>query len=579
MKDKRRLYALIALGVVVVAGGLYFLLRRPDLSGRIVLPYIAHQKPAIDPHLPGSTPLSDKLDEVQFDGLFNLSANPSGVVYADGLGELVGIDQDNVVTVRLRPNKRWSDSYQLTRKDDEITVNRAPDHFFSAGDLQFTISRIMTLGSLSPDYILLTQAMENPGFEGPDDRGEVRFHFRQTRIWTEADIKETLTFKILPANSPMNAANYMVGTAAYMPLPPKDGVSDYMKTPDGGASIPNIVLAPFIDNSTFTTELRNGNINVLLETPFGALSQTLSEKKAYFIKSNVSTTFFAVLFNTTRLSLPQRLSLRRMLSNSAVEDRFFKLGSPQQRHLRDYKGNQDNYADYLNVSVFPSSSYYIEEKVVEPARDMTPSDLSVLPDTVRIKACTTFGMREEYSDLITILNDPTVTRGKVKATAASNDEIIRGDYDAVLVGFTGYRSNFLFDLYDVFLRRPDLATHTVMLETAPDEKGLPAALPTSLRAEGNFCRLDAKAEGPSQSDITLFLQYVYGFMSTRQIGDKQEYARRVDQLEHSLCLGSWLFSLPSTAYFSDQFDSTSIDLYGVASQLSTVRKWKENPEF
>ena len=58
------------------ASVLYFILRRPDLSGSIVIPYIAHQRPAIDPHLPGPTALSDKLDEVQFDGLFDLSAEP-----------------------------------------------------------------------------------------------------------------------------------------------------------------------------------------------------------------------------------------------------------------------------------------------------------------------------------------------------------------------------------------------------------------------------------------------------------------------------------------------------------------------
>ena len=68
---------------------------------------------------------------------------------------------------------------------------------------------------------------------------------------------------------------------------------------------------------------------------------------------------------------------------------------------------------------------------------------------------------------------------------------------------------------------------------------------------------------------------MYGFMSSRQVGDKQEYARRVDAMEQQLCLGKWLFSLPSLAYFSTQFDSSSIDLYGVASQLSTIKKWKE----
>ncbi|HTO94152.1 MAG TPA: hypothetical protein VMM80_07250, partial [Bacteroidota bacterium] len=154
MKNKRLVIILGAAGVVVIGVVLYLIFHRPDLSGSIVLPYIAHQKPAIDPHLPGPTPLSDKLDEVQFDGLFDLSANPSGVVYRDGLGELVGVDQDNVVTVHLKQNKRWSDSYQILAKDDQYTINRGRDHFFTAADLQFTIRRIMTLGSLSPDYIL-----------------------------------------------------------------------------------------------------------------------------------------------------------------------------------------------------------------------------------------------------------------------------------------------------------------------------------------------------------------------------------------------------------------------------------------
>jgi hypothetical protein len=67
-------------------------------------------------------------------------------------------------------------------------------------------------------------------------------------------------------------------------------------------------------------------------------------------------------------------------------------------------------------------------------------------------------------------------------------------------------------------------------------------------------------------------------MSTRNIGDKQEYARRIDQLEHGLSLGAWLFSVPSLAYFSTQLDSTSISLYGVASQLSTIKQWREAPE-
>ncbi len=573
---RNTIYILSAVGVVVVGVVLYLLLHRPDLSGSIVLPYIAHQKPAVDPHLPGTTPLSDKLDEILFEGIFNLSANPSGIVYEDGLGELVGVDQDNVVTVRLKTGRKWHDSYQVTPKnDDEYTIARTREHLFSAADLQFTIRRIMTLGSLSPDYILLIQAMEAPGFEGPNERGEIQFRFRSNRIWKEADIKETLSFKVLPEGSPLNALNYTIGTTPYLALPPKEGVSNYYKTPDGGASIPSVVLASFIDNSTYTTEMRNGSINVLLESPFGAVSPILADSEDFFAKSNISTAMFAVLFNTQKLDRGQRTELRKLLDRKLIEDRFFKVGSPQQRHIKDYKGNVDNYADYLNRSVFPNSSYYVEEQVVEPIGDSTSANIAVLPDTVRIKACTNFGFREEFTDLIQILNDPTVTRGRVKVTAVGNEEIQRGDYDAVLVAFTGYRSNFLLDLYDVFLRYPDFQTYRIALETSKDSKGTEVAAPESFRKGSNFCQLDAVAESPDKADIALFLDYLYGFMSTRNIGDKQEYARRIDQLEHSLALGGWLFSVPSLAYFSTQFDSTSIDLYGVASQLSTIKRWRE----
>ncbi len=578
MQNKKLMYGLIGLGVVVVGVVLYIIFHRPDLSGSIVIPFIAHQKPAIDPHLPGPTALSDKLDEVQFDGLFDLSANPSGITYEDGLGELIGVDQDNVVTVRLKTNRRWTDSYLVTPKDDEFTITRGRDHYFAPADLQFTIRRIMALGSLSPDFILITQAMENPGFEGPNEQGEIRFRFRQNRIWKESDIKEVLSFKILPDTSPMNALNYSVGTGAYMPLPPKDGVANYTRTPDGIAVVPQIMLAPFIDNSTYTTEMRNGAINVLLETPFGALSPVLNDGERYFVKSNISTAFFAILFNTERLSRAQRTELRKLLNRKSIADRFFKVGTPQQRHIMDYKGHRDNYDDYLNYSIFPSTSYFVEEKIVEPARAQEFAELSVLPDTVRIKVCTNFGFREEYADLIEILNDPAITRGKVKATAVGNEEIQRGDYDAVLVAFTGYRSNFLFDVYDIFLRQPDLQTYKINLETSSDARGVQSVATGSLRHSGNFFRLDASADTPDKSDVNLLLQYLYGFMSTRQIGDKQEYARRIDQLEHSLSLGAWLFSVPSLAYFNTQFDSTSIDLYGVASQLSTIKKWREKPK-
>jgi hypothetical protein len=176
--------------------------------------------------------------------------------------------------------------------------------------------------------------------------------------------------------------------------------------------------------------------------------------------------------------------------------------------------------------------------------------------------------------LIDILNDPSVTRGKVKVLAVTNDDIKRGDYDAVLIAITGYRSNFLFDLYNIFLREPDLETYKINLLTEPGANGSLSVSMNSFQAEKNFFRLDSRNTAKGE-DITKLLQYIYGFMSTRQIGDKQEYAHRIDELDREMCLGAWMFSLPSLAYFSTQFDNTSIDLYGVASQLSTIKKWRE----
>jgi hypothetical protein len=572
---KKRTIIITAAAVVLAAALVYYFFWRPDLSGEIVLPYIAHQKPTIDPHLPSSNALSDKLDEVQFDGLFNLSANPSGVVYEDGLGELVGVDQDDVVSIRLKAGKRWHDSFPVTVDGDKMTVGKGPDHLFSARDLNFTLKRIQSLGSLSPDYILVSQAVDNFAFEGPDAENIVRFKFRADRIWKEADIKEVLSFKILPDNSPMNALNYRIGTAAYMSLPPKEGVSNYYRTPGGPAQIPNVILAPFIDNSTYPTEMKNGTINVLLDAPFGSLSPILMKREDFFTKSNISTTFFALLFNVERLNRDQRRELRKLINAGLVVDRFFKVNTPQQRNIVDYKGNRNNFGDYVNRSIFPSTSYYIEEKIVEPPAEESSANVSLLPDTVHVQACLNYGAREEYGELITILNTPGLFGNRLRVTAVTNEVIKKGNYDALLVAFSGYRSNFLFDLYDVFLREPDLETYKINLLTELDARGAMSVSPASMQADRNFFRLDAQRETGEREDVLQLLTNIYGFMSSRQVGDKQEYARRVDEVEQRMCLGKWLFSLPSLAYFSTQFDSTSIDLYGVASQLSTIKKWKE----
>ena len=570
----RKTWMIIGVVVLLIAAVLTYLLWRPDLSDEVVMPFIAHQKPAVDPHLPSTNSLADKLDEVEFDGLFNLIASPSGVVYEDGLGEFLSIDQDNIVSIRLKSAKRWHDSWRVTADGDKFTITKGSDHLFSARDLNFTLKRIQSLGSLSPDFILVSQAVSSMGFEGPDENNVIRFGFRTDRIWKEADIKEVLSFKVLPDNSDMNALNYTIGTAAYMALPPKEGVSNYFRSPDGVARIRNLILAPYIDNSTYTTELRNNNVNVMLETPFGALSSLLEDGEKYFYKSNISNTFFALFFNTQRLTREQRKEVRKLIDARQVVDRFFKVNTEQVRHIADYKGNRDNFYDYVNRGLFPSSSYYMDEDIITPVEDTSPPNPSILPDTVRIQACLNFGFREEYSELIDILNDPAVTKGKVKVTAVGNDEIKRGNYDAMLIAITGYRSNFLFDLYNIFLREPDLETYRINLVT--DESGAtPMVDPASMQPPRNFFRLDARADGPDREEIDTFLQYVYGFMSTHNIGDKQEYARRVDELERSLSLGAWMFSLPSLAYFSTQFDSTTIDLYGVASQLSTIKKWEE----
>jgi hypothetical protein len=105
-----------------------------------------------------------------------------------------------------------------------------------------------------------------------------------------------------------------------------------------------------------------------------------------------------------------------------------------------------------------------------------------------------------------------------------------------------------------------------------------AADPSCFTANKNFFKLDLSKETPERADLSQLLNYVYGFMSTREIGDKQAYSQFIDQLDRKLALGTWLFSLPSLAYMSTQFDEKTIDMYGTASQLSTIEKWREKPK-
>ncbi|OGS35600.1 MAG: hypothetical protein A2293_01770 [Elusimicrobia bacterium RIFOXYB2_FULL_49_7] len=571
---------IISIAVLLVAAALvYFLILNKNLSDQIALPYISHEKPKIDPHVMSSVPIGDKLDEVIFDGIFNVSANKSGIVFEDGLGELMGIDLGNIVRIRLKPKKIWHRSYRVTMEKKKVTVTPAEEVRFTAKDLKFTLRRIQTLSSLSPDYILVSQAIADFDFTGPDENNEIRFQFRPDRIWTESDIKEVLSFKVLPAQSDMAAPAYENGTGPYLKAGEYEDAIYFHKHPAEPARITTTVLKPFIDNSTFITELRNRNINSLLSTPFGALSPMLSDSNEYFYKSNVSTCFFALLFNTERMSLEKRMAVRNLINNEKILRRFFRIGTEQQRHIANYKGDKNNYVDYLNYSLFPSSSYYIEEQIVMPVKERAAPDLSLLTDTVRIQTCLQYDNREELAELMDILNDPAITLGKIKTVAVNNESMAKGEYDAVLVPVTGYRSNFLFDLYALFLREPDFSVYQINLLTLADSKtGALSVDPSSFRADKNFFRLDLASAPANQADIKALLEDVYGFMSTHEIGDKQAYARRVDELDQKLALGVWLFSLPSLSYFSRQFDERSIQLFGTASQLSTIEKWREKEE-
>ena len=45
-----------ALAVILIGVSIWWFFFRSDLSNQVVLPYIGHQKPLIDPHIPHSVP-------------------------------------------------------------------------------------------------------------------------------------------------------------------------------------------------------------------------------------------------------------------------------------------------------------------------------------------------------------------------------------------------------------------------------------------------------------------------------------------------------------------------------------------
>ncbi len=101
-------------------------------------------------------------------------------------------------------------------KKDKITVSEKQGILFTAKDLKFSLDRIQRLGSISPDYILVSQAIPDFSFSGPDQNDEITLQFRGDRIWTEGDIKEVLSFKLLPFDSPIDAPVYKNGTGPYL---------------------------------------------------------------------------------------------------------------------------------------------------------------------------------------------------------------------------------------------------------------------------------------------------------------------------------------------------------------------------
>jgi len=563
---------IVALGVIGAA--LYFFVFAKNLNDTIALPYISHQKPRIDPHLASAVPIADKLDEVVFDGIFNISSDASGITYEDGLGKFLGIDEYNTVTIRLKPTNKWHQSYNAVLKKKKMTVTEKESIEFVAKDLHFTLRRIEQLGSLSPDYILVSQAIEGFSFTGPNENNEIQLKFRDDRMWTESDIKEVLSFKILPHVTDLQQTEYKNGTGPYLAVGEYEDMLFFHKNPSGQAHLTKLILKPYIDNSTFSTELKNKNINVLLDIPFGSVSPILGDTSDYFYKSGISTVFFAIFHNTQRLTRGQRQSLRKLIDKQNILYRFFNVKTQQQRNIVDYKGNENNYEEYMNYSIFPSSSYYVEEKVVLPLTDYSGFPGEPLPDTVHIQTCLNYGFREELAGLVEILNDERLFGGKIKASAVQNEEIMAGNYDAILVPISGYRSNFLFDLYTIFLREPDLSTQKINLQTIDTPEGLEID-ERSFAADKNFFRLDLSEQDEEYEDKQKLLEHLYGFMSTSEVGDKQMYAQLIDELDQEMALGTWLFSLPSLAYFNTQFDANSINLYGVTSQLSTAEHWQE----
>lgn len=567
MEQKRTL--IIAGVAVIVIAALIFIFTRKDLTGSIVIPYVSHQVPVIDPHLPRHDPLSDQLEDVFFDGLFNAKASPSGVIYEDGLAELVSLE-GRKVTFRLKENVKWHSSYKRWVKDDEVMTENLQVRTFSAADLAFTINRIRRLGTLSPDFILIQQGLVSFNFtEG--ENNEISYTLSSDRsVWREDDVKEIFSFKILPKESSLQASEFTEGSGPFMVVPSSESTKPLVKHPDKHSELASVGLFPAVDNSTFVSELLSGNTNLLLNTPFGAESPILEKNGDFFAKSKLSSTFFAVLFNTKRVSKERRQKFRKLINAAEIQANMYKVNTPQQRHIKDYLGQRDNYSDYVNFSVFPKTSTYVKGKIVTDYP--SNADISAMTDSINIRVSLNHGFREELTELSSVIN--TMYKGNISVTAVDKETILAGDYDAILLPISGYRSNYLFDLYSIFMRMPDVETYQVNASTKSNAKGERVLDTDNVREGSNFFRIDASASGEMEE----FYQLVYEFMASKFLYDKIAFAEMIHAKEEELALGAWLFSLPSTSYFSKQFDSSSIVMYGHASSFSTIAKWKERVE-
>jgi hypothetical protein len=314
------------------AGAAYYFLFAKNLNNRIVIPYIAHQQPRIDPHVPSSIPIADKLDEVVFDGIFNVSANPSGIDYEDGLGEFIEIDAKSRVKIRLKPKRKWHSSYSVAMEKNKITISDAQAVEFTAKDLKFTLRRIQKLGSISPDYILVSQAIPDFDFIGPDENDEITFQFRGDRIWTEG-VSGSSLLQASSFDSQMESPSYKNGTrTVYRSLQLR---KQHFLSPVSGLQcfVPNVILKPFIDNSTYSTEIKNKNINTLLSTPFGSISPIFVETRTSFFTVKYKHLFFLEYCSMLTDYHLNTYCTSALINNKKVMDRFFRIGTEQQRNI------------------------------------------------------------------------------------------------------------------------------------------------------------------------------------------------------------------------------------------------------